>query len=200
MGGAVFPPCYLPGAKLWCTGESHGGRSLVSYSPRGWKESNTFDWVTSSLSNYGALMKIMATSFKRPHACTASVLYVCTVVAITTLNIHWKDWCWSWSSNTLATWYEEPTHWKRPQCWEWLRAGRDGGNRMRWLDGIINSMDMSFSKLRELGSLACCSPWSRKESDTAEQLNNNKLQCSALCLAQIKHSLNGSQQIPLLLL
>ena len=26
-----------------------------------------------------------------------------------TLNIHWKDWCWSWSSNTLATWCEELT-------------------------------------------------------------------------------------------
>ena len=30
------------------------------------------------------------------------------------LNIHWKDWCWSWHSNTLATWCKEPTHWKRP--------------------------------------------------------------------------------------
>ena len=30
------------------------------------------------------------------------------------LNIHWKDWCWSWNSNTLATWWEELTHWKRP--------------------------------------------------------------------------------------
>ena len=26
------------------------------------------------------------------------------------LNIHWKDWCWSWNSNTLATWCEELTH------------------------------------------------------------------------------------------
>ena len=26
-------------------------------------------------------------------------------------NIHWKDWCWSWSSYSLATWREEPTHW-----------------------------------------------------------------------------------------
>ena len=26
------------------------------------------------------------------------------------LNIHWKDWCWSWSSNTLVTWCEELTH------------------------------------------------------------------------------------------
>ena len=25
-------------------------------------------------------------------------------------NIHWKDWCWSWSSNTLATWWKEMTH------------------------------------------------------------------------------------------
>ena len=30
---------------------------------------------------------------------------------------HCKDWCWSWSSNTLATWCEELTHWKRPWCW-----------------------------------------------------------------------------------
>ena len=39
-----------------------------------------------------------------------------------------KDWCWSWSSNTLATWCEEPTHLKRPWCWERLKAG-EGGNR-----------------------------------------------------------------------
>ena len=35
----------------------------------------------------------------------------------------WKDWCWSWSSNNLATRCEEPTHWKKPWCWERLRAG-----------------------------------------------------------------------------
>ena len=37
------------------------------------------------------------------------------------LNIHWEVWCWS--SNTWATWCEELTHWKRPWCWERLRAG-----------------------------------------------------------------------------
>ena len=46
-----------------------------------------------------------------------------------TLNIHWKDSCWSWSSNTPAIWCEEPTHWKIPWCWERLQAGGEAGNR-----------------------------------------------------------------------
>ena len=46
-----------------------------------------------------------------------------------TLNIHWTDWCWSWSSNTLDTWCEELTHWKRPWCWERLRARGEEDDR-----------------------------------------------------------------------
>ena len=42
---------------------------------------------------------------------------------------HWKDWCWSWSSNILATWCEELTHLKRPWCWERLKAGGEGDDR-----------------------------------------------------------------------
>ena len=42
-------------------------------------------------------------------------------------NIHWKDWCWG--SNTLATWCEKLTHWKRPWCWERSKAGGKGGDR-----------------------------------------------------------------------
>ena len=48
---------------------------------------------------------------------------------------------------------------------------RRGRQRMRWLDGITDSVDMSLSKLQELGGLACCSPLGRKESDMTEQLN-----------------------------
>ena len=45
------------------------------------------------------------------------------------LNIHWKNCCWSWNSNTLATWCEELTHLKRPWCWKRLRIGREGDDR-----------------------------------------------------------------------
>ena len=45
------------------------------------------------------------------------------------ISIHWKDWCWSWNSNTLATWCKELTHLKRPWCWERLKVGGEGDDR-----------------------------------------------------------------------
>ena len=52
---------------------------------------------------------------------------------------YWKDWCWSWSwsSNTLATWSEELTHWKRPWCWERLKVEGEGDDK-GW-DGFMAS-------------------------------------------------------------
>ena len=62
-----------------------------------------------------------------------------------------KDWCWSWNSNTLATWFEELTYWKRPWCWERLKAGGEGDDR-GW-DGRMASptqWTLSLSRLQEL--------------------------------------------------
>ena len=89
-----------------------------------------------------------------------------------TLNIHWKHWCWSWNSNALATWCEELTHWKRPWCWKRLKAGEKGGDR-GW-DGWMASPTwwtcvwVTLGVGDGQGNLACCSPWGHKESDTTE--------------------------------
>ena len=51
---------------------------------------------------------------------------------------------------------------------------RRGQHRMRWLDGITDSMGMSLSKLGVgdgQGGLACCDSWGCKDSDRTEQLN-----------------------------
>ena len=54
------------------------------------------------------------------------------------LNIHCKDWCWSWNSKTLATWCEELMYLKRPWCWERLKVEREGDDR-GW-DGWMASL------------------------------------------------------------
>ena len=82
------------------------------------------------------------------------------------LNIHWKDWYWSWNSNPLDTWHEELTHWKRPWSWERLKAGQ--GTKEDEMVGWHHQLDgQEFEQAPGVGdgqgSLVCCSPRGRKE-------------------------------------
>ena len=54
-------------------------------------------------------------------------------------NPSWIFWCWTWNSNTLATWGKELTHLKRPWCWERLKAGGEGDDRgwHGWMASLI---------------------------------------------------------------
>ena len=91
------------------------------------------------------------------------------------LNTHWKDCCWSWNSNTLATWCEELTHWKRRWCWERLKQEEKGTTEDEMVGWHHRLEGHEFEQAPRVGdrqvSLACYSPWGHKKSDTTELLN-----------------------------
>ena len=70
---------------------------------------------------------------------------------------------------------------------------------MRWLDGIIDSMDMSLIKLEDgegQGKLVYCSPWDRKESDTTEGLNKYFLAAPPLFLHSLPSLISNCLNLP----
>ena len=92
------------------------------------------------------------------------------------LNIHWKDWCWSWSSNTLATDVKSQLIGKDPDAgknWRQEEKGMTEDEMIRWnhwLNG--HEFEEASGDGEGQGSLVCCSPWGCKELDTTKRLNN----------------------------
>ena len=117
------------------------------------------------------------------------------------LTIHWKDWCWSWNSNALATWWEELPHLKKPWCWERLKAGGEGNDRewdgwmaspTQWTWVWVNSGSWWWTgrpgMLQSMGSQRVRPKWATKLTDWRElrhwvtSLHNFKLVMSMNCI------------------
>ena len=115
------------------------------------------------------------------------------------LNFHWKDWCWSWNFNTLATWCEELTHWKRPWCWKRLKNGEEGDDRgwdgwmaslTQWTWVWVSSGSWWWTgKPGTLQSMGSQRVW----HDWATELNWNKL----CCTTKVRH-LRDLKRFPIL--
>ena len=83
------------------------------------------------------------------------------------LGVHWKDWCWGWNSNTLATWCEQLTHWKRSvfipipnsssHVWMWELNYKESWEPKNWcfwtvvLDKILES-PLDFKEIKPVKS------------------------------------------------
>ena len=86
--------------------------------------------------------------------------------------IHWKDWCWSWSSNTLATWYKSWLFGKVPDAgedWGHEEKGATEDEVVGWhcrLDG--HDLGHTLRDSEEQGSLVCYSPWGCKETQLSD--------------------------------
>ena len=95
------------------------------------------------------------------------------------LNIHWKDWCWSWNSSTLTTWCEELTVGKDSDTgkdWRQEEKGMIEYEMVGWHHGLNgHEFEQTLGVGEGQGSLVCCSPWGCRESDMTERLNWTEL-------------------------
>ena len=99
---AMVFPVVMYGCETWTIKKAEG-RRIDAFELWCWRRLLTVPW-TARRSNQSVLKEISP-------------------------GVHWKDWCWSRNSNTLATWCKEVTHVKISWCWERLKVGGEGDNR-----------------------------------------------------------------------
>ena len=104
---------------------------------------------------------------------------------------HWKDWCWNWSSNTLEA--------KSRLIGKDFDVGKDWGQEKGTEDEMVewhhqtngHEFEQTLGDSEGQGSLACCSPYVQKDSDTTEQLKNNRISLGIIPL-----NIRGTADIP----
>ena len=115
-----------------------------------WELDHEEGWTLKNLCFWSVVLRVPWTEGRSNQSILKKVI----------LNIHCKDWCWSF--NSLAIWCKGLTHWKRPWCWERLKVGEgdDGG----WDGWMVSPTQWTwvwvYSRVGDgQVGLACCSPW-----------------------------------------
>ena len=124
---------------LWSHGLQHDRLPCPSLSPKVCSDSCPLSqWYHPTIASFATLFSFCFQSFPASRSFPMTLLFASGSQSIgafsrggirSVLGVHWKDWCWSWNSNTLATWCKELTYLKRHWCWERLRDGGEGDNR-----------------------------------------------------------------------
>ena len=102
-----------PSSQIYNFSSNHVGMWELDHK-EGWAPKDWCFWTVV----LWILLRVLRTARRSNHS----------ILKKSVLNIHWKDWWWSWSSSTLVTWWEELTPCKRPWYWERLKAGGEGDN------------------------------------------------------------------------
>ena len=123
------------------------------------------------------------------------------------LGVHWKDWCWSWNSNTLAPWCEELSL-ERPWCWERLRAGGEGdsggwdgwmASPTQWTWVWVDSRSWWWTERPGLqwfmGSQRVGNDWATKLNWTSIYLETENTGFIWTCICNTQYSYGGKKLI-----
>ena len=155
-------------------GKSHRWRSLVAFSPWGREESDTAEWLHLHFSlscigegNGNPLQCSRLENLRDGGAWWAAVYGVTQSRTrlkwlSSSSSIHWKDWWWSWSSNTLATWCKRANSLEKTLMLGKIEGRRKRGRQRR--DGWMASstqwtwVEQTPGESEGQGSLVCCNP------------------------------------------